>query len=176
MKQIVILAALVLMVALPAVVSAQATGIVYVDLQRVMMESEKGKEAKRLLTEEANKVKKNLDAKQEELQRMKDGLEKQAATITPDVRAEKERQYQAKMKDYQRIYQDAQTELQGKDMEFTQKILKELEEVVRNLATREKYLLVLEKSQGGILYGSPTLDVTTKLITSFNELAKQKGK
>jgi outer membrane protein len=176
MKQILAITIFALLVVLPAVASAQVTGIVYVDLQRVMMESEKGKEAKGALTEEANKIKKNLDAKQEELQRMKDALEKQAATMKPDARAEKEKQYQAKMKDYQRIYNDAQAELQQKDMEFTQKILKELEEVIKNLALREKYLLVFEKNQGGILYGSPTLDVTAKVIVSYNESAKQKGK
>ncbi len=52
---------------------------------------------------------------------MKDAIEKQGTTITPDARAEKEKQYQNKLKDYQRLANDYQTELQQKDMELTKK-------------------------------------------------------
>jgi outer membrane protein len=175
MKSFIIITSFVIMAFVtPIVVTAQTTGIVYVDLQRVMLESERGKEVKKILTDEMNKVKRNLDVKQDELQKMKDAIEKQAATITPEARAEKEKQYQAKLKDYQRLANDAQTELQQKDMEYTQKVVKEMEDVVKNIALRDKYLLILEKSSGGILYASPSIDITTKVIAGYNESAKKK--
>jgi outer membrane protein len=59
-------------------------------------------------------------------------------------------------------------------MEYTQKVLKEVEEVVRSLGEREKYSLILEKSQAGILYATPTIDITSKVITLFNQAAKNK--
>jgi len=159
---------------LPSILMAQTLNIVYVNLQKVMLESDKGKEAKNALTVEAEKLKKNLDSKQDELQKMKDAIEKQSATITPDARAEKEKQYQAKLKDYQRLYNDYQTELQQKDGEFTQKILKDLEEVVRTLGERDKYTIILEKNQAGILFASPAIDITNKVINLYNETAKKK--
>jgi outer membrane protein len=153
--------------------TAQPTKIGYIDLQRVMLESERGKEAKKALTEEADKLTKTLNQKQEEIQKLKDALERQAATITPEARADKEKQYQAKLKDYQRVAGDYETDLRQKDAETSGKILKELEEVVRRMGDTEKYTLVLERTQGGILYGSPANDITEKVIAQYNESAKK---
>jgi outer membrane protein len=153
----------------------QQINIGYVDLQRVMLESEKGKEAKKTLTEEANKMKKTLDAKQEELQKMKDALERQGATITAEARAEKEKQYQTKLRDYQRAYSDYQAELQQKDMELTQGILREIEEVIKALGEKEKFTIIFEKNQAGILFATPAIDITDKVIKQYNEMTKRQA-
>ncbi len=154
--------------------SQSAIGIAYIDLQKVMLESEPGKQIRGSLTKEAERLKGSLDSKQAELQRLKDAVEKQGATITPEARAQKEKDYQAKLKDYQRLYNDYQAELQQKDMEFTQKVLKQVEEVVKALGEKEKYTLILEKSQAGILFATPSIDITNRVITLFNESAKKK--
>lgn len=174
MRKVVLVTSLVLMFLLPSVLPAQTLNIAYIDLQRVMLESEKGKEAKIALTGEAEKLKKSLDSKQDEIQKMKDALEKQSVTTTPDARAEKGKQLQNKIKDYERLRDDYQAELQQKDGEFTQRILKELEEVIKALGEKEKYTLILEKSQAGLLFGSPTIDITNKVINAYNETAKKK--
>lgn len=154
--------------------SQSAASIAYIDLQRVMLESEPGKQIRGSLTKEAERLKATLDGRQAELQRLKDAVEKQSATITPEARAQKEKEYQAKLKDYQRLYNDYQAELQQKDMEFTQKVLKQVEEVVKGLGEKEKYTLILEKSQAGILYAQPSVDITARVITLFNEAARKK--
>jgi outer membrane protein len=172
MKNIFLMVGILVMVALPSTARSQTVNIAYIDLQRVMVESEKGKEAKQVLTQEAERLKKSLDAKQDELQKMKDSIEKQGVTITPDARAEKEKQYQNKLKDYQRLANDYQTELQQKDQEVTQKMLKDLEEVIKSIGEKDKHTLIFEKSQ--VLFASPTIDITPKVITLFYEAAKKK--
>lgn len=172
MKNIILAAAMIAMLTLPLTVRSQVVNIAYIDLQKVMLESEKGKEAKQVLTQEAEKLKKNLDGKQDELQKMKDAIEKQGTTITPDARAEKEKQYQNKLKDYQRLANDYQAELQQKDQAVAQKMLKELEEVIKSIGEKEKYTIIVEKNQ--LLFASPTIDITPKVITLFNEAAKKK--
>jgi len=174
MKKVTFIIAAAIMFLLPLKLLCQVSNIVYVDLQRVMVESEKGKEARKALTDEAERLKKNLDARQEELQKMKDAAEKQGPMITPDARADKDKQYQAKLKDYQRLANDYQAELQQKDGEFTQKILKEIEEVIKSMGEKEKYSLILERSQGGILFATPTLDITNKVIGLYNEAVKKR--
>jgi outer membrane protein len=176
MKRCAVFAALLMMIFTPLLARAQSSSmkIACIDLQKVMIESEKGKEARKSLSDELEKRKKELGQKQEDLQKMKDSLEKQAAMITPEARAEKERQYQTQLKDYQRISNDYQTELQQKDQEFTQKILKDLEELIKTLGENEKYTVILEKTQGGLLYASPSVDITDKVIAAYNELSKQK--
>lgn len=170
MKNVFLFVGIFTLVILP--LTAYSQNIAYIDLQKVMVESNKGKEAKQTLTQEADRLKKTLDGKQDELQKMKDAIEKQGTTITPEARTEKEKQYQNKLKDYQRLANDYQTELQQKDMELTQKMLKELEAVIKSLGEKEKYTLIVEKSQ--VLYAAPAIDITAKVINSFNEATKKK--
>jgi len=174
MKRFITVLFVVTILLIPLAAMSQTASIAYIDLQKVMLESEQGKKIRAVLTQDAERLKKTLDGKQAELQRLKDAFEKQGATITPEARADKEKQYQVKLKDYQRLYNDYQTELQQKDMEYTQKVLKEVQEVVQGLGEREKYSLILEKSQAGILYATPAIDITSKVISLFNEAAKKK--
>jgi outer membrane protein len=171
MKKIFLIVGIFVMVTLPLIAQGQVS-IAYIDLQKVMVESEKGKEAKQTLTQEADRLKKSLDSKQSELQKMKDAIEKQGTTITPEARSEKEKQYQAKLKEYQRVANDFQTELQQKDQEITQKMLKDLEEVIKGVGEKDKYTLIVEKSQ--VLFAAPSIDITPKIINLFNEAAKKK--
>jgi len=176
-RSMVALAALVtVIVFLPFQVKGQTPPfkIAYVDLQKVMVESEKGKEARKNLSDEFEKRKKEISQRQEELQKMKDALEKQTATITPEARADKEKQYQVKLKDYQRVGDDYSAELRQKDQELTQRILKELEEVVKGMGESEKYTLIVEKNHAGILYATPAIDITDKVISLYNQSAKKK--
>jgi len=176
-RSAVALAALVMVIVfLPFQVKGQTPPfkIAYVDLQKVMVESEKGKEARKNLSDEFEKRKKEISQGQEELQKMKDALEKQTATITPEARADKEKQYQVKLKDYQRVGDDYSAELRQKDQELTQRILKELEEVVKGMGESEKYTLIVEKNHAGILYATPAIDITDKVISLYNQSAKKK--
>jgi outer membrane protein len=147
--------------------------LAYIDLQRVMLESERGKEARKSLTDELEKRKKEVTQKQDELQKMKDSLEKQSAAITPEARTDKEKQYQARLTEYQRMTTDYQNELRQKDQELTRSILKDLEELIKGMGEREKYTFILEKTQGGILFASQTADITDKVIAAYNEWLKQ---
>lgn len=168
--------AVVVALAMPFSAKAQsstAVKIAYIDLQKVMMESDKGKEAKKSLTEEAEKLNKTLGQKQDELQKLKDSIERQGATMTPEVRADKEKQYQMKLKDFQRIASDYRTELQQKDMEFSQKILKDLDDIIRVIGDNNKYTVILEKSQAGILFAAPSIDITDNVIARYNDFVKK---
>jgi outer membrane protein len=176
MKKLVIFAALLAMVFGPLSVRAQtaALKIGYIDIQKVMLESEKGKEARKLLTDEFEKRKKVLSQKQDELQKLKDAIEKQSAMITPEARAEKEKQYQSKLREYQRQANDYQGEMQQKEQELLQRVVKDLEEFMKQFGDQEKYTLIVDKVQGGVVYGAPAFDITDKIVTQFNAFEKKK--
>ena len=61
-----------------------------------------------------------------------------------------------------------------KTLNTCKKYLTELEGIIKTVAEKEKYIIVLEKNQGGILYSAPTVDITDKIIAAFNEAAKKK--
>lgn len=175
MKKYWIVAGLILVIALPLQSVAQTVSpkIAYIDLQKVITESEKGKETRKSFMEEVEKLRKTLAQKQDELQKMKDTFEKQATTMSPEARNEKEKQYQNKVKDFQRLQSDYEAELRQKDQELGQKALKDLEEIIKNFGESEKYTLIVEKNQ--VLFAAPAVDVTAKVISLYNDSVKKKA-
>ncbi|MGZ8497938.1 MAG: OmpH family outer membrane protein, partial [Candidatus Binatia bacterium] len=66
---------------------------------------------------------------------------------------------------------DLQQEIQLKEREMMQDILKELEGVVNEFGRAEKFTLILDRSQ--ILFADQGVDITTKVIETFNSRAKK---
>ena len=126
-------------------VNAQHAKIALVDLEKVMLGSEKGKEARKTLLDALDRFKKDIEAKEGELRRMKHAAEQQG-TMTSDERSEKDRQYRRKLQDFQNLSEDYQAELKAKDQKLTEKILKEVREVIKSTGAKDKYTLIVEKA------------------------------
>src|SRR4030067_3245078 len=84
--------------------------IAYVDIQRAVNECNAGKDAKKAITKDVEKIQRLNAEKQKELQTIKESSEKQTLMMTPDARAAKEKEFQGKVRDYQRWVGDNQKE------------------------------------------------------------------
>jgi len=152
---------------------AEAMKIAWVDIQKALNFCEAGKEAKKQMAVEVEKTQKLLAGKQKELEKIKEDLEKRGMVMSENVRREKERDYQAKLRDLQRLQRDSEDDLRRKDRELTERILKVLETVIKKMGEEGKYTMILEKNQPTILYIVGTLDITEEVI---KRLDQQKNK
>jgi outer membrane protein len=85
-----------------------------------------------------------------------------------------ERDYQKRLRDFQRTYKDSQAELQQRDNELTSEILRDLQEVIAEYGAKQNYTLILEASNtGAVLYNSRAIDITDQVIQEYN--AKRKS-
>jgi len=164
MKKISVILLALLFLALPAF--AQKIG--YVDLQRALNLSKAGVAAKQQMTEEVKKYEGEFKTKQDEVLKMKTDIEKQAALLSDNARAEREREYQRRVTDLQRFQQDIQEELQGKDADYTGRIINELFEVMQTVGSEAGYTMVIEKNEGAIVYADPEFDLTDALIKAYD--------
>jgi len=146
--------------------------IAIVDFQKALEMSGEGKKAKAVFSKKVETVQGELKGKQEELDRLKGELERQGGVLSDEARTEKEKSYQYKLRDFQRLYKDAQEELQREDAELSDKILKGLRAVVEKIGSQDGYELVLEKSSGGVLFNSSSVDITDKVIKMYDETQK----
>ncbi|HWP35409.1 MAG TPA: OmpH family outer membrane protein [Thermodesulfobacteriota bacterium] len=140
----------------------------YVDLQRAIFASQAGKEARRVLDERTERLKKDFERREEELRRLRAEYLKQSAVLSPDARAEKERELQLKTRELQRLQQDYEDELNRKDAELSKRILSEVREIVRQVGGRGNYTLILEKNSAGVLYAASGVDLTDEVIRAYN--------
>jgi outer membrane protein len=168
-----ILAAVMVFGFAAASASAADVKIGYVDMQRALNNSEAGKEAKEQLAARLKKYQDEINGKQEELKKLKDELEKQGMLLSETARAAKEKDYQQRLKEFQRFTKDAQDELQGKDEEFTRKILEEMEKVIKDYGRANGYAFIFAKNDSMMLYADEKSDVTDEVLKRFN-IAKKK--
>jgi outer membrane protein len=146
--------------------------VAYVDIQRAINECNAGKEAKKVITKEVEKIQHLGADKQKELQAMKESLEKQIMMLTPEARANKEKEYQTKLRDFQRWVDDTQNEMRQKQMEMERNISGGLIKVIQKLGTEEGYTFILEKNETVVLYASKAIDVTDRVIKAFDAQKK----
>jgi outer membrane protein len=150
----------------------EAMKIAYVDMQRALNNCEAGKEAKRLISVEVEKIQKEFAGKQKELEKIKEDLEKRGSVLSESVRQQKERDYQAKLRDLQRLQRDYEEDLRRKDREFSDRILKNLEGIIRKMGEEGKYTLILERNQPTVIYISKGLDLTDEVIKRIDKKPK----
>ena len=150
----------------------------YVDLQRALNESESGKKAKEEFKVQVDKLQGQLKKQKDEIDNLKEQLEKKALVMKEEERSNLEDDYRKKLRDFERNYKDSQTDLQKKDNELTGGIIKDLQEVIREYGEREGYTLILEATNSAVLYGTKSADLTDAIMQQYNTLhpPKKKGK
>jgi len=153
---------------------AESIKLGYVDMQKALNLCDAGKEAKRLITDEVGKIEKTFVGKQKELEKVKEDLEKRGNVLSESVRREKEKDYQTKLRDLQRLQRDYEEDLRRKDQEYTAKILSDLAGIARKLGEEGKYTVILEKNQPAFIYISNVIDLTDEVIKIADQNFKKK--
>jgi len=158
-----------LAVALPAFAAETRLGTI--DMQKVLLLSDAGKDAKEQLAVKAAKYEAEKNVKEEELKKLKGELEKQSVLLSETARVAKEKDYQQKLKEYQRFLKDAQDDLQTKNDEFTNKIVDEIVKVVQDYGKKNGYTYIFVKNDG-MIYMDDKVDLTDELLKQFNAARK----
>ncbi|RPI37669.1 MAG: OmpH family outer membrane protein [Nitrospiraceae bacterium] len=163
-----------LLVVLSLFVAAQAYAenikIGSVDLIKALNESDAGKKAKTDLESLIKTKQASLDEKGKSIEKMKGDIEKQSSVLSADARKSKEDELEKVIRDYQRLVGDSQGEIKKKEGEFTKEIIKELREIIAKIGTEGGYTIILEGSDGQILYAQKEIDLTDLVIKKHNEM------
>ena len=142
-----------------------------VDVQKILLLSEAGKDAKEQLALKAAKYEAEKNVKEEELKKLKTELEKQSVLLSESARNAKEKDYQQKLKEYQRFLKDAQDDLQAKNDELTNRIVEEIVRVVQDFGRKNGYTFVFVKNES-MIYIDDKVDLTDELLKQFNAQRK----
>ncbi len=158
-------------------VHAQNSRMALVDLEKVALGSEKGKEARKTLLGTFDRLKKDLDARERELLSMKHAAE-QEGPMALDEKSEKGKEYRRKLQDYRNLSGDYQAKIEAKDRELSENIVKEVKEVIKRTGAKDKYTLVVEKSRSDdstIFFIDPSIDIidiSDEVLREYNNFTK----
>src|SRR5262245_35588305 len=147
---------------------AEEVKIGFVDMQRALNETEDGKKAKANLKKVFDQKQKELDEQQEELKKAIDDLDKKRTLLPADKVREKETELQGRMQKVQQTYVRHQQDLQAKEQEAMGKILDRMNKIIGKIAVSENFTMIMHKTQGGLVFAKPHLDLTNELIRRYN--------
>jgi outer membrane protein len=142
----------------------------FINLQEIMQDSNAGKKAAEDFKKFYEKETQEIKSAEKELKKMKEDLEKQSSIMTQGSRNEKEAAYQKKMRDYQLLVNDTNEELRKRDQEMTQKLMPGIIKIVRSIAEKEKYTLVVDVATMPIPYYAKEGDFSKRVIEEFNKV------
>jgi len=151
---------------------AEELKIGFVDMQKALNQCNAGQEAKKVISGEVEKIQATFGAKQKELEKLKEDLEKRGSVMNEKVRQEKERDYQTRLRDLQRMQRDFEEDLRRRDREFTERVLRDLERIIKKIGEERKYTLILEKNQPAVIYISGALELTDEVVKVANQQTK----
>lgn len=143
----------------------------FIDIQRVIRESQAGKRASERFQAQIKKAEADINKERQDLERLKADIEKKGPLLKDEERRGMEAEFQRRQVSLQRALSDQQQDLQQKNNEMMSDILKDLEQIVNEVGKAEKFTLILERSQ--ILYSDQAIDITSKVIETYNSRTKK---
>jgi outer membrane protein len=116
-------------------------------------------------------MQKEMDNKRNELEKLREELEKKGALLTADARRDKQEQFERKRRDAARLADDFQKELEKKESVLLQKVLQEVSGVIDRIGKDRGCYLVMEKRGAGVIYAAAEADLTDDIIRAYDQQA-----
>ncbi len=163
----------VLLFFLSGLLAGQASGaslkIGYVDLQKVINESEAGKAAREEFSQEIKKRQAEVNRRQKEIKDLQEEYSKKATVLKEEARRKKQQEIAEKSRGLQEFIARSERELRQKESKLTKEIIGDIRAIVVEYAKEKGYTYIFEKREGGILYGPEGDDLTQEIIKRYNK-------
>ncbi len=167
----VILAAAALALAAPTA-AAQQVPVAVIDVQRVVTESDPGKEALQHLQKLQNEKLEQAKKLQQELDQLKDQFQRQRLTLAQDKLEELSKKIEDKTIELKRFQDDAQRELEDARRKTLDRLERQIMPIIQQVGKERGYLLIFQKYQSGLVYADDArVDITDEIIRRFNTSA-----
>jgi outer membrane protein len=160
---------------LPAV-AADKQKIGHANLQKALNECEAGRVAKENLQKKAKSLETDLNAKQEELKRMKVEIDSKRSIWNQETLNAKEELFVHKSRTFETQFRTYNEEINSKKQAEEAAIIDEFAGIVEELAKKLGYTYIIERSLGGLLYAAPDHDLTAEVIRIHNKRFSKRGR
>ncbi|MCP4297838.1 MAG: OmpH family outer membrane protein [Proteobacteria bacterium] len=144
--------------------------IAYVNLNRAINLSNEGKRSKTFLEAQAQETRKGIQNLENDLKQKESDLSNMMM-LTPEARGQKELEISQMKLDLRNRVAKAQKDFRADEARHTGKIFEDIKAVIKTMATKEKYDLVLEYSlRQTLLFSKYTIvDITDTVINAYNQ-------
>ncbi len=150
------------------VASYAAEKVGYINLQRLVNESDMGKAAKEDIQRLRSEKEKELKGKLKEINELRALIDEQGESMDFAERRDKAQELNRAYKDYQRLLEDAKEDISNEDQELVAIILQKADPVLKEVAKKQRYTIIL-KDANAIGYLDPSVDITDDVLKELNK-------
>lgn len=148
-----------------AAIANAADKIGIVNMQKVLLEAPYAKRIKADIERELKPLSDKLKSKAQEVNNAQQSFTKNQATMSAEQRRKAEQNLREQMMQVKMQEANLADELRGKEQEALNKLGVKVEAAIGDIAKKHGYSLILRGET--VLFGSPSYDVTDKLIKAL---------
>jgi outer membrane protein len=146
----------------------------FVDMQAVIAQSKEGLAARNKVAAEAAEKQKEISGKEAEIKQMDAELQKQSPILSDAAKKEREEEIRRRLRDLKRLTEDFNRDLAKREAELVNDLLRDVTAVIRDYGKEKGYSLIVERGQGGVIYGSDPADLTKDILERYNARSSKK--
>jgi len=147
--------------------AADIAKIGVVDFQRILTESEAGKDIQAQLQKKGREMETDIRELGNEIETLREKLNQETMVMSRKKREEKQRELDIKKYDFQSKQKQYQSQLRELENKLLEKLQTEVFSLAEKIGKKEGYLLIIEKSAA--IYYPNSIDITDRLIERYNE-------
>ncbi len=141
-----------------------------VDLQKVIETSKTGQVIQGQLKAEKDKMEADLKKKSEEIEGLRQRLEREAMVMSKQALEEKEREGRIKVNDFKQLQKKYRADLQELEIRLMSELKQQVTTLLEEIGKKEGYILII--SNIAVLYAPNSVDITDTLIKKLNAKAR----
>ena len=164
MRQTLVRAISIAVLAVPAAPALAEGKIGFVNTERIMRDSAPAQRAQKKIEGEFTKRDQELSRVADQLKQLQQELEKNAVTMSDAQRRTKERELGELDRDFQRKRREFQEDLNQRRNEELAQVLEQANRAIRALAEQEKYDIIFQDA----VYANPRIDLTERVIKALD--------
>jgi outer membrane protein len=162
-------AIILVMAMMVSTVAFSNTKVGYVDMQKAITMTKTGKKAFKSLKSFQAKKQKELDKKKKSMEKERADLEKKFAVFSDEKKIQVQQEFQKKAMAAEQYFRGSQVELQKKEKDLLEPVIKGLRDSIAKYAEKQGYVMIFEKNGSSLLFAKPDSDLTAKVVKAYGK-------
>ena len=151
-----------------SVAHAQALKIATVDFQDALNKVKEGATARKKLEGMFEAKRKGIEGLEAQIKSKKDEYDRQAVILSDAARKQKENELMQLQNQYQQVYMQSEGEMQQAYAALMEDLITKMRAIAETIAKEKGFNLVLEVTEGGVVYSAPAFDITAELVKRYD--------
>ncbi len=148
---------------------SQQTGkVAVVNSQKAFEGSLEGKKAMAQFRDKDDRIKKELDRMDNDIQALQTRINTQRLTLTDEALMQMASNLERKRVERKRYEEDSSREFQQLQIRLWQQIRNDVVPIIEQIAKEKGFELVLDLTAGGVVYANPACDITDEVIKKYD--------